>query len=96
MLAVRDLLGLEPVAGLYQPLRGGELRPRGAYRRDAEVATCLYDTDGFEPAELEALLDDARSRALALSARLRAGEVEPCPATCSRDGCRYPEICRST
>ena len=27
MLAVRDLLGLEPVAGLYQPLSGNDLRP---------------------------------------------------------------------
>ena len=26
---------------------------------------------------------------------LRAGELIPCPQTCSRDGCRYPGICRA-
>ena len=29
MLAVRQLMGLEPVAGLYQPLGGNDLRGRG-------------------------------------------------------------------
>ncbi len=33
MLAVRELLGLEPVGGLYQPLGGGDLRPRGVFLR---------------------------------------------------------------
>ena len=32
---------------------------------------------------------------VALAARLRAGSLEPCPSTCSRDGCRYPGICRA-
>ena len=36
MLAVRDLLGLEPVAGLYQPLRGDDLRARGVFLGEAE------------------------------------------------------------
>ncbi len=31
MLAVRELLGLEPVAGLYQPLTGNDLRARGVF-----------------------------------------------------------------
>ena len=31
MLAVRELLGLEPVAGFYQPLRGDDLRARGVF-----------------------------------------------------------------
>ena len=34
------------------------------------------------------MLDDAAARAVALAARLRAGELTPCPQTCSRDGCR--------
>jgi hypothetical protein len=29
-----------------------------------------------------------------LAKRLRAGEIAPCPETCSRQGCRYPGICR--
>ena len=96
MLAVRELLGLEPVAGLYQPLRGGELRPRGAYLREVMAGNSLFAGDGCEAQELEAMLEDARARALALATRLRSGELEPCPATCSRDGCRHPGICRVT
>jgi ATP-dependent helicase/DNAse subunit B len=95
MLAVRRLMGLEPVAGLYQPLGGGDLRPRGIFLRDAPVGERLVATDAREEAELEAELQDAATRAVELARRLRAGELEPCPQTCSRDGCAYPGICRS-
>ena len=95
MLAVRELTGLEPVAGLYQPLRGGDLRARGVYREGSVTMTSLFATDARPPDELDALLQDAQARAVALAARLRTGEVVPCPSTCSRDGCRHPGICRS-
>jgi RecB family exonuclease len=95
MIAVRKLLGLEPVAGFYQPLGGGDLRARGVYRKGAAPGERLVGNDGRDPDELEALLDEARLRALALAARLRAGSLEPCPSTCSRDGCKYPGICRA-
>ena len=95
MLAVRRLLGLQPVAGLYQPLGGGDLRARGVYLEGAPVGTRLVDRDAREPDELEALLREAEERAVALAARLRTGELIPCPETCSRDGCRYPGICRT-
>jgi RecB family exonuclease len=96
MLAVRDLMGLEPVAGLYQPLGGRDLRARGVFLEDAPVGAELVGNDGRDPEGLEAELADARERALSLAARLRSGELTPCPETCSRDGCRYPGICRST
>ena len=96
MIAVRELLGLEPVAGFYQPLGGGDLRAArrvpGRRRRRRLVWSATTRRD---PEELEELLEDARTRAVALAARLRAGSLEPCPATCSRDGCRYPGICRA-
>jgi ATP-dependent helicase/DNAse subunit B len=95
MLVVRELLGLEPVAGLYQPLGGDDLRARGAFLEGAEVGASVVSTDARAPAELRELLDDARARAAQLAARLRAGELEPCPETCSHDGCKYPGICRS-
>jgi hypothetical protein len=95
MIAVRELLGLEPVAGFYQPLGGGDLRARGVFLKGAAPGARLVGNDGREPEELEELLDEARTRAVALAARLRAGSLEPCPATCSRDGCRYPGICRA-
>jgi ATP-dependent helicase/DNAse subunit B len=95
MIAVRELLGLEPVAGFYQPLGGGDLRARGVFLKESTPGERLVGNDGRDPDELEELLDEARGRALALAARLRAGSLEPCPATCSRDGCSYPGICRA-
>jgi ATP-dependent helicase/nuclease subunit B len=95
MLAVRDLLGLEPVAGLYQPLTGGDLRARGVYLGDADVGSRLFTNDARDEEQLREVLEDATARAIALASRLRAGELTPCPQNCSRDGCRYPGICRS-
>ena len=37
MVAVRELLGREPVGGVYQPLRGEDLRARGVVRDDADA-----------------------------------------------------------
>jgi hypothetical protein len=96
MLAVRELLGLDPVAGLYQPLSGGDLRPRGVFLEGAPVGGGLFDRDERDEAALAAELEDARLRAVELAARLRSGELVACPETCSRNGCRYPGICRST
>jgi RecB family exonuclease len=95
MLAVRELLGLRPVAGVYQPLGGGDLRPRGAFLEGLELGGRLVPNDARSQEELDALLDSARERAVAIAAALREGELEPCPSTCSRDGCMYPGICRS-
>jgi ATP-dependent helicase/DNAse subunit B len=96
MVAVRELLELDPVAGFYQPLGGRELRARGAYRTGAPVGTRVYAGDGREADELSELLDGAVADAAELARRLRSGVLEPCPQTCSRDGCRYPGICRSS
>ena len=95
MLVVRELPGLEPVAGFYQPLGGGDLRARGVFLEGADVGASVVANDARDPDELDALLADARARSTALAARLRAGELEPCPTHCSRDGCRYPGICRA-
>ena len=95
MRAVSDLLGLEPVAGLYQPLGGSDLRARGMFLKEATIGSRLVANDGREQSELQAALDEAAARAVELASRLRAGELHPCPQTCSRDGCRYPGICRS-
>ena len=94
MLAVRQLLELEPVAGLYQPLGGRDLRARGVFLEGAPVGARVVSTDALSREELDAELADAAARAIELAARLRAGELTPCPETCSRDGCRYPGICR--
>jgi ATP-dependent helicase/DNAse subunit B len=96
MLAVRELLRLDPVAGLYQPLSGQNLRPRGMFRRDVELGSRVLTGDARDPEELDEVLADAARRAIEIAGRLRRGELEPCPQTCGRDGCRYPGICRVT
>jgi RecB family exonuclease len=95
MLVVREALGLEPVAGLYQPLGGRDLRPRGVVSAAASRVGTTVVNDRREPEELEAVLQDAAARAVALAGSIRAGRLEPAPETCSRFGCAYPGICRS-
>ena len=94
MLAVRRLLGVTPIAGLYQPLGGNDLRPRGVYVEGAPVPNTVLSNDARSEEELDDVLADAAARAVALAKQLRSGELKPCPQTCSRDGCRYPGICR--
>ena len=94
MLAVKQLLGLDPVAGFYQPLGGRDLRPRGAFLDGAPVGA-VVGQDARSAEELEELLDDAAERAVALARRLRTGDVTPCPETCTRGGCAFPGICRA-
>jgi hypothetical protein len=96
MLAVRRLLGIEPVAGLYQPLSGDDLRARGVFLNGTPVGSKVVDKDGRDQDELDELLADAEARAIEIAAKLRTGDLRPCPQTCSRSGCAYPGICRST
>jgi hypothetical protein len=93
LLAVRELLGLDPVAGLYQPLVGRKLGARGLVRDDVPgryTRTDLVDADGFA-----AGLEHARELAERTAADLHAGRIGPCPERCSNRGCRYPGICRA-
>ena len=93
LLAVRDLLGLEPVAGLYQPLAGRKLGARGLVRDD--VPGGYTRTDVVDAGAFDAALQDARALAARTAADLHAGQIEPCPERCSSRGCRYPGICRA-
>ncbi len=95
MLAVQRLLGLRAVAGLYQPLSGGDLRARGLVLEDAaeRVGGCVAN-DVKEAESFAATLDAAEAKAVVIADRISAGELRPCPATCSPRGCAYPGICR--
>ena len=98
MLVARELMGLDAVAGIYQSLRGEDLRARGVFVKGkigARPPVGVVDRDARDAEEIDAELADAAERAVALAARLRSGELTPCPSTCSRDGCAYPSICRS-
>ena len=92
-IAARELLGLEPVGAVYQPLRGKDLRPRGAVR--PEVADGAVDNDVVDAAEWEALLDDLRGTAEDAARRMHDGDIRPCPERCTPKGCAYPGICRA-
>jgi RecB family exonuclease len=93
MLAARELLGLEPVGGLYQPLWGRESRPRGLVRDD--VPGRYVGTDVVDEAGLEDALGEIRERALTTAEALRGGRIAPCADRCSPKGCAYPTICRA-
>jgi len=95
LLLVRDRLELEPVGGVYQPLRGQDLRGRGVVDAQMGAHGAHHPKDERSREELAAVLADAEARATALARRLRAGELTPTPATCRRGGgCAYPGICR--
>ncbi len=95
MLAVQELLGLEPVAGLYVALGNGK-GPRGLVRDDVgDEVGGVQGNDRKDEPEFEEQLARARERVGELATRMRAGEVRPCPETCAwNGGCSYPSICR--
>lgn len=94
MVAVRELMGRVPVGGVYQPLRGEDLRARGVVREDVNAGELVFDTDRRSQEELERELAAASERACQLAVQLRAGRLKPAPETCGMGGCAYPGICR--
>jgi RecB family exonuclease len=99
MLAVRRLLGLEVVAGVYQPLRGADLRPRGLVLADAGESAlgeaAVVGPDVRDGQDFEERLERAEEQAVALAGALHAGALAPQPERCGTRGCLYPGICRS-
>ncbi|HEX3910696.1 MAG TPA: PD-(D/E)XK nuclease family protein [Solirubrobacteraceae bacterium] len=95
MRAAEELLGLEVVGGLYQPLAGSDLRPRGVLDGDSGLELDCASTDVRERAEVRELLAEALAAARAAAEQTARGELQPLPQTCAwRGGCRYPTICR--
>jgi RecB family exonuclease len=93
-LAVRERLGLEPVAGLYQPLAGKDLRPRGIVREG--VAGRYVDNDVLDEGRFDAALARAREAAERTAATIREAQLRPCPDRCTpQGGCAHPTICRA-
>jgi RecB family exonuclease len=89
MLVLRDLVGIEPLGGLYRPLSGGR-RPRGLLRADAkaDVLPGHARNDYLDDAEFWAQVDGARQTARELAEHIRRGNVRhnpkggECPAWC--------------
>ena len=89
MLVLRDLVGIEPLGGLYRPL-SGERKARGLLRADArdDGVPGFSKNDYREPEEFWAQVDRARELAAGIVERIRRGDVRhdpkrgDCPAWC--------------
>jgi hypothetical protein len=80
MLVLRDLVGIEPLGGLYRPL-AGDRKARGLLRADARedavpgyAKTDYLDDDGFWRQ-----VETARETARTFAQRIRAGDVRHDP-----------------
>jgi ATP-dependent helicase/nuclease subunit B len=88
MLVLRDLVGLEPLGGLYRPLAGTR-RARGLVRAtEAETLPGYVKSDYLDEEAFWGVVESARSTATALAERIREGDVHhdprggECPAWC--------------
>jgi hypothetical protein len=88
MLALRDLVGVEPLGGVYRALAGRRLT-RGMLRESAREDLPGFAKDDYLDEEtFWAQVEAARDRAADNAARIRAGDVrhdpkgDGCPAWC--------------
>ena len=88
MLVLRDLVGLEPLGGLYRPLAGAR-KPRGLVRgSEAETLPGYVSHDYLDEEDFWGVVDSARGTATALAERIRTGDVRhdplggECPSWC--------------
>ena len=95
LIAVAEHWNVEPVGGLYHPLRGTSTRrPRGAVREDAAAQLAsyrLYENDLVDREGFEELLTEARHRAGEIVARMRRGDIRRDPGP--RSGLRGHDVC---
>ncbi len=96
VLAARDLLGLEPIGGLYRALGPGGAA-RGVISDEAAdvVPAYLAATDIVGQETLWALVEEARAVAIDHVRRIRAGDIRHDPRNGSCPSyCAYGEVCR--
>ena len=103
MLVARDLLGLDPIAGLYHPLAAYDKREGRGYGLKEEIgegglledAGVKVRTDHVSREDLDDALNAARERARVNGLRMRAGDIDrdPLKGRCNRY-CEYQPICR--
>jgi RecB family exonuclease len=96
LLALPQLLGLDGVGGLYQPLgRDDDGRPRGLLRDGVDPGLASVDRDRLPPEEFDARLDEVLHAALEAVRGIRSGALVPQPDACAwGGGCAHPSICR--
>ncbi len=88
MLVLRDLVGLEPLGGLYRPLAGTR-RARGLVRADeAETLPGYVKSDYLDEEAFWGVVESARETATALAGRIQEGDIHhdprggECPTWC--------------
>jgi ATP-dependent helicase/DNAse subunit B len=89
MLVLRDLVGIEPLGGLYRPL-SGERKPRGLVRAEAreDGVPGLVKNDYVDEDEFWGQVERSRDLAVGLVDRIRGGDVRhdpksgECPTWC--------------
>ena len=87
MLVLRDLVGIEPLGGLYRPLAGGR-KPRGLLRAGDEELPGYAKADYLDDEQFWSQVEQARETGRGLAGRIRAGDVKhdprwnECPAWC--------------
>jgi hypothetical protein len=88
MLVLRDLVGLEPLGGVYRSL-AGDRNARGLLRKaESETLAGYSKHDYLDEEAFWAAVDNARAKAYELAGRIRAGDVKhdpkggECPAWC--------------
>ncbi len=84
MLVLRDLIGIEPLGGVYRPL-AGRRTARGMLRKSAEHELAGFQANDFlEEDEFWRVVENARDQAATYAKRIRAGDVRHDP---KGDGC---------
>jgi ATP-dependent helicase/DNAse subunit B len=88
MLVLRDLVGLEPLGGLYRPL-AGERKARGILRTaEGDTLRGYARNDYLDEDAFWSAVDRSRETALALAQRIHGGDVRhdpkggECPTWC--------------
>jgi len=88
MLVLRDLVGLEPLGGLYRPLAGTR-RARGLVRaEEAETLPGYVKSDYLDEEAFWGVVGSARETATTLAGRIREGDLHhdprggDCPTWC--------------
>ena len=89
MLVLRDLVGIEPLGGLYRPLAGAR-KMRGLLREDArdDGLPGLAKQDYVDDETFWARVETAREKAREFAVRIQEGDVrhdprgDGCPAWC--------------
>jgi hypothetical protein len=96
LLALREILGREPVGGLFVSIRKGATRGIVDAAEDDVLPPGLVGTDIVDHETFEAVLESARQQAAVRVERMRAGDVrhDPSDPGFCTGHCDYSGICR--